>query len=62
MMSGRYYKRRTKQYGEGQSQKSYHLYLDEELIPFVEKLANKNRFFNDAIRDFIRRRLEISEK
>lgn len=38
----------------GRTLKSYHLYLDEELVEFVERQENKTRFFNAAIRTYIR--------
>jgi hypothetical protein len=33
--------------------KSYHLYLDDDLVAVAEAQPNKNRFFNAAIRKFI---------
>ena len=38
----------------GRTLKSYHLYLDEDLVETVDQLENKTRFFNAAIRTYIR--------
>lgn len=38
----------------GRTLKSYHLYLDEDLVEVVDQLENKTRFFNAAIRTYIR--------
>ena len=40
--------------GIGKTLKSYHLYLDEDLVAVVENQPNKTRFFNAAIRTFIK--------
>lgn len=37
----------------GRTLKSYHLYLDEDLVETVDQLENKTRFFNAAIRTYI---------
>ena len=37
----------------GKTMKSYHLYLDDDLVAVAEAQPNKNRFFNAAIRKFI---------
>lgn len=47
------YKNRTTKYGAGRSQKQYHLYVDDELVENVNRQANKNRFFNAAIKEYI---------
>lgn len=39
--------------GQGITLKSYHLYLDSDLVDIVEAQPNKTRFFNAAIRHFI---------
>lgn len=53
------YKIRTKEYATGRSQKQYHLYADEDLTAVIEKQPNKNRFFNNAIREYISNHLEV---
>lgn len=40
--------------GQGATLKSYHLYLDSDLVDIVEAQPNKTRFFNAAIRYFIK--------
>lgn len=41
------------QKGIGSTLKSYHLYLDSDLVAVVDSQPNKNRFINAAIRNFI---------
>lgn len=41
------------QKGVGSTLKSYHLYLDSDLVTIVDSQPNKNRFINAAIRNFI---------
>ncbi len=51
------YKCRTSKNGAGRSQKQYHLYVDNDLTSIVDMQPNKNRFFNNAIREYIRNHL-----
>ena len=41
--------------GVGSTQKSYHFYIDDDLIAVVDAQANKTRFINAAIRKFIKK-------